>query len=192
MTVTPPWHPHAALSGSSYSAAELSQQNDRVFLLEQRELPVHETYHTYMTVKAVAGAIKTMVVRGAPAIGITAAYGMVLAAYDAVPLDAGGYLETMRNAGEILNASRPTAVNLAWAVKKCMALADAHAGCTALVALVDDARGSTLLQRHVQHRQHQLGRHLLADGPAHDPSVVQDAPVAGKPAGLERFHEQLL
>ena len=127
MTVTPPWHPHAALSGSSYSAAELSQQNDRVFLLEQRELPVHETYHTYMTVKAVAGAIKTMVVRGAPAIGITAAYGMVLAAYDAVPLDAGGYLETMRNAGEILNASRPTAVNLAWAVKKCMALADAHA-----------------------------------------------------------------
>ena len=127
MTPNPPWHPHAALSGTSYSAAELAHTNDRVYLLEQRDLPVHETYHTYTSAKTVAGAIKTMVVRGAPAIGITAAYGMVLAALDAEILDAGGYLEVMREAGEVLNASRPTAVNLAWAVKKCLALAESHA-----------------------------------------------------------------
>ncbi|MFO0589983.1 MAG: S-methyl-5-thioribose-1-phosphate isomerase [Polyangiaceae bacterium] len=128
MTVTPPWHPHSALSGSSYSAAELSHLNDRVFLLEQRDLPVREIYHTYATAPAVADAIKTMVVRGAPAIGITAAYGMVLAARDAIELDAQGYKDAMRAAGDVLNASRPTAVNLAWAVKKCLALVESHAG----------------------------------------------------------------
>jgi len=127
MITTPPWHPQAALSGTTYSAAELSLDNDRVFLLEQRELPVHETYHTYTTAKAVAGAIRAMVVRGAPAIGITAAYGMVLAALEARPLDAEGYLEAMRAAGQGLDESRPTAVNLAWAVKKCLALAEHHA-----------------------------------------------------------------
>ena len=127
MTPTPPWSPHAALSGTSYSAAELSHDNERVFLLEQRELPVHETYRTYTSASAVADAIQTMVVRGAPAIGITAAYGMVLAARDARSRDAGGYVEAMRAAGAVLNASRPTAVNLAWAVKKCLALAEEHA-----------------------------------------------------------------
>lgn len=127
MTPTPPWHPHAALSGTSYSAAELSHDNERVFLLEQRDLPVHETYRTYASAKEVADAIQTMVVRGAPAIGITAAYGMVLAARDAISQGAGGYVEAMRAAGAVLNASRPTAVNLAWAVKKCLALAEEHA-----------------------------------------------------------------
>jgi methylthioribose-1-phosphate isomerase len=125
--VNPPWHPHAALSGASYSAAELAHTNDRVFLLEQRELPVVEAYHEHTSAKDVAGAIRNMVVRGAPAIGISAAYGMVLAALEAAPLGAGGYLEAMRAAGDVLSASRPTAVNLAWAVRKCLALAGEHA-----------------------------------------------------------------
>lgn len=127
MTSNPPWHPHAALSGTSYSAAELAHTNDRVFLLEQRELPVRETYHTYTSATGVAAGIKDMVVRGAPAIGISAAYGMVLAALDARGLDAAGYLGAMRAAGDVLNAARPTAVNLAWAVKKCLGLAEQHA-----------------------------------------------------------------
>lgn len=127
-TSDPPWHPHAALSGARYSAAELSHTDDRVFLLEQRELPGVERYHTYTSAAEVAGAIKDMVVRGAPAIGISAAYGMVLAAREAAALAAGGYLEAMRAAGGVLNAARPTAVNLAWAVKKCLALAEEHAG----------------------------------------------------------------
>lgn len=127
MTPQPPWHPHAALSGTSYSAAELAATNDRVYLLEQRELPVHEAYRTYTTAEDVAGAIKAMVVRGAPAIGISAAYGMVLAALAAEALGAGGYLAAMRAAGDALNAARPTAVNLAWAVARCLALAEEHA-----------------------------------------------------------------
>jgi methylthioribose-1-phosphate isomerase len=127
MISTPPWHPAAALSKTSYSAVELSQQNDRIFLLDQRELPAKESYHDCTSARAVAAAIKAMVVRGAPAIGISAAYGMVVAALDAQPLDAAGYLEAMRAAGAELDAARPTAVNLAWAVKRCLSLAAEHA-----------------------------------------------------------------
>ncbi|MBK8255521.1 MAG: S-methyl-5-thioribose-1-phosphate isomerase [Polyangiaceae bacterium] len=143
MTQSPPWHPDAALSQSSYSAAELARTNDRVYLLEQRDLPVSEKYHVYTSAKGVADAIKTMVVRGAPAIGISAAYGMVLAALEALSLDAAGYLHAMGNAGNVLNAARPTAVNLAWAVSKCLRLAEEHAhspGADRWQAMADLAR----------------------------------------------------
>ena len=42
--MTTPWFPYPALSGATYSAAELGRDNDRVFLLDQRDLPLHETY----------------------------------------------------------------------------------------------------------------------------------------------------
>ena len=75
----PPWPPHPALSGASYSAAELSAAGDRVFLLDQRELPGREVYSTFTDAAGVAEGIRAMVVRGAPAIGVAAAYGMALA-----------------------------------------------------------------------------------------------------------------
>jgi methylthioribose-1-phosphate isomerase len=80
-----------------------------LFLLDQRLLPVQETWLAYDSAPAVAEAIRTMVVRGAPAIGVAAAFGMALAAQRGDDLDA---------AAEILKASRPTAVNLAWAVDR--------------------------------------------------------------------------
>ncbi|MEQ9323883.1 MAG: S-methyl-5-thioribose-1-phosphate isomerase, partial [Polyangiaceae bacterium] len=73
-----PWT-HEALSGASYSAAELSDDDARLFVLDQRRLPVESTYLTYEDVAGAATSIRDMVVRGAPAIGITAAYGMTLA-----------------------------------------------------------------------------------------------------------------
>ncbi|AKT42437.1 S-methyl-5-thioribose-1-phosphate isomerase [Chondromyces crocatus] len=129
MSVTnlPPWAPAEALSGASYSAAELSADGDRVFLLEQRELPVVERYVTLTTPAEVAEGIRAMVVRGAPAIGIAAAYGMVLAARAARGEGAEGYLHALRRAGALLDASRPTAVNLSWAVRRALALAEQHA-----------------------------------------------------------------
>jgi methylthioribose-1-phosphate isomerase len=122
-----PWAPAPALSGARYSAAELSADGERVFLLEQRLLPREEVYRTYATSDDVAEAIRAMVVRGAPAIGVTAAYGMVLAAHAARGLDAHAYLDVMRGAGARLDASRPTAVNLAWAVRRCLGRAEQHA-----------------------------------------------------------------
>ena len=70
----------APLSGTTYSAMELAPENDRVWMLEQRAIPEEERYHEMTTVREVADGIRDMVVRGAPAIGISAAYGMTLAA----------------------------------------------------------------------------------------------------------------
>ena len=105
-------HP-APLSGESYSAVELSPGADRVIMLDQRELPERETYYELASVDAVADAILAMVVRGAPAIGISAAYGMVLAA-----AEPGANHESLARAGERLTRTRPTAVNLSWAVQR--------------------------------------------------------------------------
>lgn len=83
-----------------------------LFLLDQRLLPREEVWLEYETAAGVAEAIRSMVVRGAPAIGVTAAFGMAMAAR------AGENLET---AARTLKAARPTAVNLAWAVDRMLA-----------------------------------------------------------------------
>ncbi len=127
MSTLVPWAPAPALSGARYSAAELSAEGDRVFLLEQRLLPRREVYCTYTTSDEVAEAIRAMVVRGAPAIGVAAAYAMVLASHAARGLDPAAYVAALRAAGDRVAASRPTAVNLAWAVRRCLQRVDAHA-----------------------------------------------------------------
>ena len=81
------------------------------FILDQRKLPGAEAWIKCTGVNDVADAIKTLAVRGASAIGIAAAYGLVLAA------QAGNDLH---KAADVLISSRPTAVNLSWAVKKVM------------------------------------------------------------------------
>ena len=78
-------------------------------LLDQRLLPREETWIECRTASEVADAIRTMVVRGAPAIGVAAAYGMAMARI------AGDDLAVAAN---VLKAARPTAVNLAWAVDR--------------------------------------------------------------------------
>jgi methylthioribose-1-phosphate isomerase len=142
-----PWQ-GAALSGADYSAAELSGDDVTLFVLDQRRLPAEEIYVRCVGVIDVADAIRDMVVRGAPAIGITAAYGMALAARAARVEPAAGYRTAMRVAGEALVVTRPTAVNLAWAVGRCLDLAHRH-------ALADgDARASEMaaLARNI-HRE---------------------------------------
>lgn len=122
-----PWT-HDALSGASYSAAELAEDDARLFVLDQRRLPVETAYLTYDDVAGAAASIRDMVVRGAPAIGITAAYGMTLAAKAARDMGAERYVAAMQESGRQLEATRPTAVNLAWAVRRCASLASEHAG----------------------------------------------------------------
>jgi methylthioribose-1-phosphate isomerase len=85
----------------------LRLEDDAVVFLDQRRLPLEEVDVRCGTAAAVAEAIRTMVVRGAPAIGVAAAYGIALAAAKGEDLDA---------ADRVLRDSRPTAVNLAWAL----------------------------------------------------------------------------
>lgn len=119
----PPWFPAAALSGASYSAVELAETNDRVFMMDQRELPTREVYVTLTTLEEVTEAIRTMVVRGAPAIGISAAYGMVLEARKLRDLSGEEYFQKMLASMKTLVAARPTAVNLYWAAKRMLSAA---------------------------------------------------------------------
>lgn len=88
-----------------------------VLLLDQRLLPRQEVYVACRTVPEVASGIRDMIVRGAPAIGITAAYGVALAARLAPdsPEAFGAFVE---EACRVLGASRPTAVNLQWAIDR--------------------------------------------------------------------------
>jgi methylthioribose-1-phosphate isomerase len=110
-------HPHPdPIGGSAYSAVEL-MPGYRVVLLDQRKLPATERYEYYSRAEEVAQAIRDMVVRGAPAIGITAAYGMVAGAM-AARGDAASFLAAMKAADAALRASRPTAVNLTWALDR--------------------------------------------------------------------------
>ena len=100
-------------------------------LIDQRVLPNREIYRRY-DVRAgapgVARAIKTMVVRGAPAIGIAAAYGMALAAAGCRLAPPAGRAAALARAEMALAASRPTAVNLFWALACMRTAIDAHRG----------------------------------------------------------------
>jgi len=107
-------HPEP-LSGAAYSAVELMPDDHRVVMLDQRALPSVERYEMLSSLTEVARAIEQLVVRGAPAIGIAAAYGMVLAAgVERGPAEA--FVRGMDKARERLQDTRPTAVNLAWAL----------------------------------------------------------------------------
>ncbi|MGH0033600.1 MAG: S-methyl-5-thioribose-1-phosphate isomerase [Myxococcota bacterium] len=87
-----------------------------VVLLDQRKLPSEETYLTLPTTEEVARAIEDMVVRGAPAIGCTAALGVAQAARDAAGETAGELARALEPVFDRLAATRPTAVNLFWAL----------------------------------------------------------------------------
>jgi len=93
-------------------------QDGIVRLLDQRFLPARETYLDLKSVKEVADAIREMVVRGAPAIGIAAAYGAVLAITHRLTSHPDQWQQELNADLLYLEAARPTAVNLAWAVGK--------------------------------------------------------------------------
>jgi methylthioribose-1-phosphate isomerase len=98
---------------------------DGVRLIDQRRLPAVETYVTCASAAEVADAIRDMVVRGAPAIGVTAAFGIALGATQAAARDAESFDRLLEAALERIAGARPTAVNLFWAVARMRDLARA-------------------------------------------------------------------
>jgi len=87
-------------------------------MIDQRILPSKFSYVSYNSAKSVADGIRSMVVRGAPAIGCAAAYGVALEALKIQSLNMEDFLRGMSNACKILLESRPTAINLFWAVNR--------------------------------------------------------------------------
>lgn len=96
--------------------------DDKLYLLDQRQLPNKETWLEFERPDDVSQAIKDMVVRGAPAIGITAAYGVVLASMQAWDIAGVRWKQAIIPPIARLLKSRPTAVNLHWAVDRMRAL----------------------------------------------------------------------
>jgi len=90
-----------------------------VRMLDQRYIPQDIIYIDYTDYRALAAAIRDMVIRGAPAIGLAAGYGLALAAFHG-PQDAPGVRAVLAHAADTLVASRPTAVNLSWATARVM------------------------------------------------------------------------
>lgn len=93
-------------------------EKDQVVVIDQRKLPQTLEYVRCSDYREVAGAIRDMLVRGAPAIGATAAYGMALAAGKFCDLERSEFLRRMEEASRELAATRPTAVNLFWALRE--------------------------------------------------------------------------
>lgn len=96
----------------------LEWTGEGVRFLDQTRLPLEESYVLARSYKDVADVITTMVVRGAPAIGVAAAMGMALAAKQSAAKDLDGLSRDLKQAGEVLAATRPTAVNLFWAIRR--------------------------------------------------------------------------
>jgi len=130
-------------------------------LLDQRRLPHKVVYLDYQDYREVATAIREMVVRGAPAIGITAAYGMALAARQNQTMDITSLRATLTAAAETLHTARPTAVNLPWALKRALARANDPAldNCDAIrAAVLDEAHAIFAAERAANL---QIGRNAL-------------------------------
>ena len=106
----------------------LEWKKGRLYLLDQTKLPLKETYVKCSTYQEVAKAIKGMIVRGAPAIGVAAAFGMVLGARQSKARGPAAFLRDISRAGQTLLATRPTAVNLLWAVNRMKRVAEETIG----------------------------------------------------------------
>lgn len=98
----------------------------KVRFLDQTLLPQEETWVETADYRVVAEAIRRLQVRGAPLIGVSAAYGLALAALESAGTDAETLRRDVTAAADVLRATRPTAVNLSWALDRCLrALASA-------------------------------------------------------------------
>lgn len=110
-------------------------ENEQLHILDQTKLPASEEYIITTDYREVCEAIKVLAVRGAPAIGVAAAYAVYLAALETE--SGADYRKQLADAAQIIRHTRPTAVNLAWAVDKAMAV---------IVGVSDEQVAGTLLE----------------------------------------------
>ncbi|XID93538.1 S-methyl-5-thioribose-1-phosphate isomerase [Paenibacillaceae bacterium WGS1546] len=141
----------------------LRWESDALSLLDQRLLPEETVYLRLTSPQDVWEAIRELKVRGAPAIGIAAAYGVVLGVAG-FRGEAGEWLAEVRRHAEHLATSRPTAVNLFWALDRMKARAESLSGAgvspaEATAALLDEAKR---IQAEDEETNRRIGEHALA------------------------------
>ncbi len=140
---------------------------DKLEMIDQRVLPMRFEYLSYANADEVAEGIRSMVVRGAPAIGCAAAYGVALQALAYQHADKSGFEQAMAHGFEVLAASRPTAVNLFWALQRVKEFLQAHAHqsqvqmAAALLALAHEISAEDV---RINRAMGDFGAALLKDG----------------------------
>ena len=103
-------------------------KDNKVIMIDQTRLPNEEIYLEFETYQEVADAIKRMVIRGAPAIGVAAALGIALGAINIKTNDRSQFISEVNKITEVLLATRPTAVNLFWAGKRMLKVLNLQEG----------------------------------------------------------------
>src|SRR5215212_7060455 len=111
-------------AGKMFSMRTVFWEDNQLKMIDQRILPGRFEVVAFKDHISVARAIKDMTVRGAPAIGAAAAFGLALAGYESPATSSDDLLNDLQNASQTLKAARPTAVNLAWAVDRLMWIAE--------------------------------------------------------------------
>jgi methylthioribose-1-phosphate isomerase len=147
----------------SESVTAIRWRDDRLELLDQRLLPAEEKWLSLFTVVEVTDAIRNMVVRGAPAIGIAAAYGIVLSAMQHSHESSDWPARVLEDL-PILAASRPTAVNLFWAIERMQVLLQQSS--VSVDELLEQARQIQQEDIAANHRMGELGAAFLTDNSA--------------------------
>ena len=133
-------------------------------ILDQTKLPLEEVYLELSTPQEVAQAIKVLKVRGAPMIGVAAAYGLALGAQTIQASNKAEFLAELQNVAEALASTRPTAVNLFQAIERMQAVAQAQQDIPSIRAcLVNEARAIHQSEEQATIQISQLGADLIGD-----------------------------
>ncbi|MGK7936419.1 MAG: S-methyl-5-thioribose-1-phosphate isomerase [Xenococcaceae cyanobacterium] len=130
------------MTSSSNHIYPVIWQENKVLLIDQTRLPEEYSVVEIALVEDMAQAIKTMIVRGAPAIGVAAAYGMYLGAREIETDDVEQFLNQLEEVAQLLRQTRPTAVNLFWAIARMLKTAYESIGTVAEIksTLLDTAQ----------------------------------------------------
>jgi methylthioribose-1-phosphate isomerase len=145
----------------------LRWRNNQLEMIDQRCLPAVIQYLSYSDAQTVAEGIQKMVVRGAPAIGVAAAYGVALEAQKSVSLNRADFNKRMAQSFEVLAASRPTAVNLFWALNRMRDLfskASQSENVLAARLLLDEAHAIYNEDIEINKKMGTFGASILDDG----------------------------
>ena len=144
----------------------LRWNKDCLEMIDQRILPAEFKYVSYTTADQVANAIRDMVVRGAPAIGCAAAYGVALAALNLQDTSNDKFSKGMKEAFKVLAQSRPTAINLFWAIDRMRNKMNEFQGSSKEIAsfLLDEAHEIKREDIETNRKIGSNGATLLADG----------------------------
>ena len=137
----------------------------RIGIIDQSRLPHDEVHLDLTCYEEVAEAIKTLRVRGAPLIGIAAAYGLALCAQTIEAKSTAQFLKELRRIAEALASTRPTAVNLRWAIDRMLAAAEARKDIAGIKsALITEAKAIHEEEREATAKLSHCGAELIEDG----------------------------